>query len=339
MRKILYIGNKLSKHGFSVTNIETLGEQLINLGYEVHFASEYKNKALRLMDMLFSIIMLQNKVNLVLIDVYSKQAFNFALLSAWICRIFKIQYIPILHGGNLPRRLKRHPVLCNSIFAKSEINVAPSRYLEEAFVKEGFKVEYIPNNISTSTYQFREKTNFGPFILWVRSFDNIYNPQMAIDVVDGLSKSFPGVKLCMVGPDKDGSMKSCIEYAKAKNLQENVLFPGKLSKEEWHALSSDYDIFINTTHIDNAPVSVIEAMALGLPVVSTDVGGVPFLLEDEKDGLLVADNDTRGMENAIRRIINEENTGRKLVVNGRKKAESFDWETVKEKWTELLNSV
>jgi hypothetical protein len=69
MREILYIGNKLSKHGFSVTNIETLGEQLINVGYEIHFASEYKNKFLRLMDMLYSIIKLHNKVNVVLIDV------------------------------------------------------------------------------------------------------------------------------------------------------------------------------------------------------------------------------------------------------------------------------
>lgn len=337
--KLLYIGNKLSKHGFSVTNIETLGDQLKELGYKVYFASEYKNKCVRLIDMLLAGFRLRKKVKLVLIDVYSMQAFYFALFSAWMCRIAKVPYIPILHGGNLPARLKNNPVLSKSIFGHSKINVAPSRYLQEAFEQEGFHVEYIPNNIATSTYAFKERNTFHPFLLWVRSFDTIYNPHMAIDVVDGLSKSFPEVKLCMVGPDKDGSMKTCIEYAKMKGLQDNVLIPGKLSKEKWHAISSEYDIFINTTHVDNTPVSVIEAMALGLPVVSTDVGGIPFLIENEKDGVLVADDDAKGMENAIRRIINENDTGSKFVINGRKKAESFDWEVVKEKWTELLDAV
>ena len=80
----------------------------------------------------------------------------------------------------------------------------------------------------------------------------------------------------MVGPDKDGSLEKTKQYAKEKGVLHRVRFTGGLSKTEWIELSKDYNIFINTTNVDNTPVSVMEAMALGFPVISTNVGGVPF---------------------------------------------------------------
>ncbi|WP_025006947.1 glycosyltransferase family 4 protein [Marinilabilia salmonicolor] len=338
MRKILYIGNKLSKHGFSVTNIETLGEQLINMGYEVYFASEYKNKLLRLFDMLFSIIRLSNKVNFVLIDVYSKQAFYFALLSAWVCRIFKMQYFPILHGGNLPFRLKKNPVLCKSIFGKSSINIAPSNYFFNVFSEAGYDVMFIPNNIFLENYKFRERKTFSPYLLWVRSFDKIYNPTMAIKVLKELLTKYPNAHLCMVGPDKDGSKKKCLEQAGEMGVQKNVTFTGWMSKADWHSLAEKYDFFINTTHVDNTPVSVIEAMALGLPVVTTDVGGISYLVENEKEGILVSRGNVKQMASAILKIIDNSETGQVLASNARRKAETFDWAVVRHQWKQLFEN-
>ena len=77
---------------------------------------------------------------------------------------------------------------------------------------------------------------------------------------------------------KDGSMEACKEYAAEEKLP--VKFTGKLEKNEWIKISADAGIFINTSNIDNTPVSLMEAMALGLPVVSTNVGGIPYLIED-----------------------------------------------------------
>src|SRR5690606_41312383 len=91
----------------------------------------------------------------------------------------------------------------------------------------------------------------------------------------------------------DGSLSAAKKYAKKHDLRVN--FTGKLKKKEWIKLSAAYDIFINTSDIDNTPVSVIEAMALGLPVVSTNVGGIPYLIEEGKTGLLVAAKDPGGM--------------------------------------------
>ena len=116
-----------------------------------------------------------------------------------------------------------------------------------------------------------------------------------------------------------------------------VTFTGKLSKEEWISLSSAYDIFINTTHFDNTPVSVIEAMALGMPIISTNVGGIPFLLQHLKNALLVSDGDVPSMANEIINLIKNPKLALQLSENGRKTVENFDWEIVKKQWFELLN--
>ena len=98
-------------------------------------------------------------------------------------------------------------------------------------------------------------------------------------------------------------------------------------------------MFINTTNVDNTPVSVIEAMALGLPVVSTNVGGIPFLLEDGVDALLVEPNDQEAMCRAIERLKSDPELVKQLTLNARKKVENFDWEVVKHQWKKLFDEL
>jgi glycosyltransferase involved in cell wall biosynthesis len=130
-----------------------------------------------------------------------------------------------------------------------------------------------------------------PRILWVRSFHELYRPQWAIGILERLLEQYPEAALCMVGPDKDGSLEHCQQLAHNKGLADKVYFTGLLSKADWLALSADYDIFLNTTSADNTPVSVMEAMALGMPVVTTKVGGIPWLFADGIEGIMVAEAD------------------------------------------------
>ena len=138
----------------------------------------------------------------------------------------------------------------------------------------------------------------------------------------------------MIGPDKDGTLDDVLQLINTYKLQDSIEITGVLSKEEWHEKSDDYDIFINTTNVDNTPISIIEAMALGLPIVSTNVGGLPYLIEDQKDGLLVEKENSLAMVNKILEIISENNSS--LAKIARIKAERFDCNNVKNKWVEIL---
>ena len=287
------------------------------------------------MHMAFSVIRYGNKVDYVLIDTYSTVNFWYAVFIGRLSQVFNIPYIPILRGGNLPDRLKKSPYSSQKLFNNSFCNVAPSSYLMKIFENHQFhNLEYIPNTIQIGNYPFKFRSDIKPKLLWVRAFASIYNPMMAIKTLEILLKDYPESELCMVGPNKDGSLESCKSYSEIKNLP--VTFTGKLDKKEWIALSENYDIFLNTTHYDNTPISVIEAMALGLPVISTSVGGIPYLLEDKVDALLVADNSVSEMAEAIIYLLNNSDSVEAIAKNARSKVEEFDWERVQAHWENLL---
>jgi len=300
----------------------------------VRTSSGKRNKFLRLLDMCFAVFKHKNETDIVLIDTYSTTNFYYAIAVAWCCKRINKPYIPILHGGNLPNRLINDKKKSDFLFGGARINVSPSTYLKEQFLKFGFdNVVCIPNSIEMKEYPFFERP-VEPMLLWVRSFSKIYNPLLAVQVLEKLSVRFPGATLCMVGPEKDGSLAECKKYASDKDLK--VEFTGKLSKAEWIQLSKKYSVFINTTNFDNTPVSVIEAMALGLPVVSTNVGGIPYLLSNQEDALLVEPNDVDLLVKSVSYLIDNPKLVAKLTRNARIKAESFDWEKVKLQWFDIL---
>ena len=335
MKSILYIGNKLSKHGFSATSIETLGILLEKENFELIYASSKKNRFIRFSDMFFTTLFNARKVDYVLIDTYSTYNFWYAFVVSQICILFKKPYIPILRGGDLPNRLKSSPKFSKLIFCNSLYNVAPSTYLFNVFENLNYpNLKLIPNTIEIGNYNFLKRNKFVPKILWVRSLSVIYNPKMAIDVLVILKTSFFDAELCMVGQEKDVRIDELKEYA--DSLGVNVTFTGKLSKTDWIKLSENYDIFINTTHFDNTPVSLIEALALGLPVVTTNVGGIPYLVRDKETALLVNDSDSQAMADAINELIKSPELAKELAANGRKLAEQFDWQIVKNHWKEIL---
>lgn len=333
---IIYIGNKLSEHSYTPTSVETLGPLLGEI-YDIKTFSNKKNKFLRFIDFSYQIYKNREHTELILIDTYSSLNFYYAVAVAFLARIFSIPYIPILHGGNLANRLKKSVLLSSFLFKHSSINISPSKYLQEHFSSLDFKTIYIPNNIDISVYPFKERTTVTPKILYVRAFHKIYNPTMAVKVLSKIIKEYPNAELCMVGPDKDGSLEDVKNLAIKLNVIDSITFTGQLTKEEWIKLSSKYNIFINTTNFDNQPVSIIEAMALGFPIVSTDAGGMPYLIENMKDGIIVPKNDSTKMANAIISILNNNMLAQELSNKARNSAEEYDWVNVEKKWVSIIN--
>jgi len=335
-KKILYLGNKLAHKGYTPTGIDTLGLRLEQEGFSLRYASSKSSKLLRLIDMLVEVVKSRNWADYVLIDTYSTQSFWYAYLAARFCHSFGLKYIPILHGGNLPQRLGKSPKASRRIFGNSYVNVAPSLYLKRSFQEKVYQnVKLIPNAIDLSLYEFKQRSNLKPKLLWVRSFAEIYNPILAVELVHKLKQQHPEAQLCMIGPDKDGSLKKCKEHAEKLGVQ--VQFLGKLSREAWCSMAAEYDIFINTTHYDNTPVSLIEAMALGLPVISTEVGGIPYLIRHQENGLLVPDGDAQAFIHSINHLLRDPKLAYRLSESGRATAVGFAWKQVKLQWHKLLS--
>ncbi len=335
-KTLLYIGNKLATKGGTATVIDTLSGHLVQEGYTVFTASEKINKAHRLLDMIIVFYRVRSKIDAVLIDTYSTQNFYYATTIGALCRKYNIPYYPILHGGNLPQRLEKSPLKCNRYFGEAALNISPSHYLKEAFNAKGFdNVGYIPNTINIEAYPFKLRKKVAPKLLWVRSFSEIYNPQLALAVLETLIKKGYNATLTMIGPEKDGSLALCKMTAQDRGLP--ITFTGLLAKKDWIKRSAQSDIFINTTNFDNLPVSIIEAMALGFPIVSTNVGGIPFMIEDTVDGIMVAPKDVSAMVDAILKICENQHISEAMSKAARVKGESYNWSIIKESWHKVLD--
>lgn len=307
-------------------------------GYPVASASSSLNRYVRLMDIAQTVVRKRKDIDIILLEVYGGPSFVVETTVAVLARVLRLPLVMVLHGGNLPVFFARFPAWSRSVLSQAKTLVAPSKYLIEAIRPYGFEPHFIPNVIDLDSYPYSARCSVRPRLMWMRSFHEIYNPEMAVEVAAALSQKHSDVQLVMAGPDK-GLLSSVRKLADKLGVANRVQFPGFLDTQQKKNYFSQADIFINTNLIDNMPVAIVEACALGLPVVSTNVGGIPYLLSHEDTGLLVSPTDVSGMVDAVNRLVEDADLASRLSRNGRELAERSSWEQVRVLWEQLFAEV
>jgi len=334
---VLLVGNFLSALGGRRGVGEELGYRLREKGWPVLSTSSKPGRAARLLDMATTCWCTRDRYDVAHVEVYSGNAFIWAETVCWSLRAAGRPYVLALHGGNLPVFACRWRRRVSRLLRSAVAVVAPSRYLLENMRSYREDIVTIPNALDLSAYPFRPRTNPAPRLVWVRSFDRIYNPQLAIRALERLTLRFPQIHLTMVGPDK-GELAATKALAQQLGVSGQVSFPGGVRKSEIPAWLDRADIFLNTTNIDNTPVSVMEAMACGLCVVTTNVGGIPYLLQHERDALIVSPDSAEEMAGNVTRLLEDPVLAASISQNGRSVVEPFDWAAILPKWEALLIS-
>jgi glycosyltransferase involved in cell wall biosynthesis len=297
MRTLVYVGNFLEGKGLTPSpNVILVGSW--RKEHSVIVLGRKSGKLSRFFEIVGGLIQAPRD-SLVIIDVFSSLAFWFAVAASAVCKWRALKTILVFHGGNLPHRFKSNPLASRFLITNANQLVSPSDYLKVAVEGQfGQKVTVIRNPVELNQYHFLSRRVDDIKILWVRSLHHLYNPTMALRVIQELKQRGHHASLVMVGPDKAGIAEELKSTAKSWGIAHQVEFTGILPKPEWVKLSGQSNVFINTTHFDNSPVSLIEAMALGLPVVSTNVGGIPYFVNSNMTWL-VDDNDHKAMVESI----------------------------------------
>lgn len=339
-RSVLIIGNFLSEYGAARGICEDLAERLAGRDWRVTTSSRKRAKLSRLLDMCLTVQRHAKEYAVAQVDVYSGAAFFWAETVCWRLRSLGKPYVLTLHGGNLPVFAARYPGRVRHLLGGARAVTAPSSYLKEQLEPFCPQIRIIPNPIDMGRYSYRLRKKARPAVIWLRAFHEKYNPQLAVAVAAAIIAKYPDFRLTMVGPDKgDGSFQRTEAEVRAKGLESRVNFPGSIPKAQVPAALGEADVFLNTTDVDNTPISVVEAMACGLSVVSTKVGGIGYLLRDQIEALLVPARDPAAMTQAVERILSEPDLGERLSRNGREKVERFDWSYILPKWEELLGAI
>ena len=327
--------------GWVTSQGELLAELLTGTGYPVRITSHRLERLPRLLDILGSLVTWRNEIDLVIHQVFSGPAFVVTDAASALCRTLGLPQVFALHGGALPEFAAEHGPWVRRVLRRAEAIVTPSTYLAEIFAVYpdlAQRIQTIPNILEIENYPYRHRPLVCPRLLWMRTFHEIYHPQMAVEVLAELRQTHPQATLTMAGQEK-GLHAAVQALAHDRGLSAVVRFPGFLGPADKAREFADHDIYLNTNHVDNMPVSVLEACAFGLPVVATAVGGVPHLLRDGETGLLVRDGDVEAMVGAVRRLLDEPELAGALSTNGRRLAESCAWEPVRARWEALFAEV
>ena len=326
------------KPGHVTMQGQVLSELFHDAGYCAVAFSEVLNRYLRFIDIVRAMIRNRHQVDVMVLEVYGGRSFVVEDVASWIGKRFGHRVILWLHGGAMPAFMARFPHWSRRVLGRADLIVAPSDFLARAVVPYGFRASVIPNVIDFAAYPFRRRASVGPRLFWMRNLNPIWNPEMAIRVLARLKQEVPDATLVMAGPDR-GSRAEVEDLAKRLGVFDSVKFAGFLNMDGKVREGQAADIFINTNRIDNMPVAIVEACAMGLPVVSTDVGGIPDLLTNGDTGLLVESEDEAAMTAAILRLLRDPSLAARLSTNGRQLAERSSWNQVRLQWEAAFSEV
>lgn len=341
-KKLLIIGNFLSAKTKVRGACEDLALMLERRGYSLFCASYSSNPILRLQEIAGRFFTKARMADFVLIEVYSGNAFLWAEFSVLMCGWFRKPFLLWLHGGNLPVFARKNKKKMNRLFCNAVRIICPSEYLKESMrdYGEASRFEIIGNGFDLQRYKYRQRKEVKAALVWLRAFHRIYAPWLAVEALELLVSDFPDISLTMVGPDKkDGSLSETKALIKSRGLDAYVRIVEGVPKESVPGVLSKGDIFLNTAMVDNFPVSVLESMACGLCLVSLASGGVPHMVKNEEEALLVDRAVAQDLADAVKRILKDPDLAARLSEGARRKAESCDWSVTIPLWEKVFQAI
>jgi glycosyltransferase involved in cell wall biosynthesis len=338
--KILVLGTFFNnRNGLPRSQAEDLLEMLRNMGYDVKGVSGKNSSVLRFFDQVWHLIVsARYRQRVVMIDFFGSRTFYLQVILVLLADFLKYKILLNLHGGSLPERYEKSQFLSRVCYGRADVIKTPSSYLKDFIESIGFEGLLLENMIDLERYELPLKSKINPTILWMRTFHEAYDPCTALRAFKLLLNEFGDARLTMAGSDQ-GLLSACKEMAIDLQIEDRVSFPGFIEHEEKVNLANVCDIYLCTNKIDNAPVSMVEMMALGLVIVSTNAGGIPSLVEHGRTAMLCDPGDAQALCDNLTSVLCHQENSLALIGNAKKETRKYGKEVIKGRWRTLLDAL
>ena len=268
------------------------------------------------------------------IHVFSASYFSFLLAptpAIFIARLFGKKVILNYHSGEAEDHLRCWPRTSVPIMRLADEVIVPSPYLVDVFRKFGLRATAVANIIDVDRFKFRERKPLQPIFLSNRNLYPLYNVACIVRAFAIIQQKFPKARLRIAG---DGRQRAALEALVRELKLREVEFYGLVAPEKMSDLYDEAHVFLNSSNIDNMPGSILESFASGLPVVSTNAGGIPYIITHERTGLLVPKNDHDAMASWAIHLLESPALAESIAHNAYDESPSYTWEAVRETWLE-----
>jgi glycosyltransferase involved in cell wall biosynthesis len=256
----------------------------------------------------------------------------FAVPAIWIGWLRGRPVVVNFRGGEAASFLSHSGWLVRFTMRRCARLVVPSGFLDAVFTRHGMRASVVPNVVDTGRFSPPSGPAQGnvPQLLVARNLEAIYGNDTALRAFALVRERHPAARLVVAG---SGPLLSALQaLADELGVADAVRFTGRVDREEMADLLRRSAVAVNPSHVDNMPNSVLEALAAGVPVVSTDVGGVPYIVRDGQTALLVPARDERAMAAAIVRLLDDPRLAAALSAAGQVEAERYTWSRVAPQW-------
>jgi len=222
------------------------------------------------------------------------------------------------------------------IIRLADVIVVPSGYLVDVFAKFGLRARAIFDIIELDVFRFRERRPVRPVFLTSRLLEPLYNVGCVLRAFALIQQRYPEARLTIAA---DGWMRPELEQLARDLKLRNAEFIGRVPFERMPDLYDSADLYLTATDLDNMPGSITESFAAGLPVVTTDAGGIPYILTHEETGLMVPRNDHEAMAAAAFRLLEDQELALKIARQAREASRQYTWAEVRNKWVGLYHEM
>jgi len=252
-------------------------------------------------------------------------------------KLFKKRTLLNYHSGEADDHLANWRSAVPTMRRIADSIVVPSEYLVTVFRRYGLTASAVFNFVDIDLLPYRERDSLQPLFFSNRNLESLYNVRCTLNAFAVIQKELPDARLIVAG---DGEERAALEaHARSLGLQ-NVTFVGRVLPELMGKFYDEADVYLNSSDIDNMPLSIIEAYAAGLPVVSTDAGGIPYILRHEETGLMVPRGDATGLAAAALRLLREPGLARRLSTQARAEClRLYVWPAVELQWLALYSEL
>jgi glycosyltransferase involved in cell wall biosynthesis len=273
------------------------------------------------------------------VHVFSASYFSFVIAptpAILISKLFGKKVILNYHSGEASDHLQRWRRTAIPTINLADRIAVPSEYLEAVFKDFGLAAVPIYNLIESDTFKFRERSSLRPQFLSNRNFEAHYGVDVVLRAFALIQEKMPDASLTVAG---DGPERAKLESLAHDLKLKNTKFIGRIAHDEIIALYDSSDVFLNGSLIDNQPLSILEAFACGLPIVTSNAGGIPYMVENERTAMVVDCQDHQALATAAMRLFAEPKLASKLIEEGRRECRKYSWEAVHDKWLDLYRDV
>jgi glycosyltransferase involved in cell wall biosynthesis len=264
--------------------------------------------------------------------------------SGWAWHLFAMPAIRIARARRRAVVVNYRGGLAAEFLARSARSVAatlsgtrlavPSAFLQQIFRRHGIESVIIPNVVDVERFQPgappQRPVPEAPHVVIARNLEAVYGIDAGMRALALVAQRFPGLRASVAGSGPERDRLGAL--AGELGIADRVRFTGRLDVQEMVRLYQSADVVLNPSRADNTPNSILEALACGVPVVSTDVGGIPFLVEHGRSAWLAPVDAPQALAEGVCEVLSNSQLRDTLVASGLELARSCAWSNVRKQW-------